>query len=67
MAIIALVIGIAPNVPGFLGALGVRPASALSTSIYNWAWFVGFGLAALVYLGGMKLLTAPKAQAAHAA
>ena len=66
VAIAALVIGVAPNVPGFLGALGVRQASALSTSIYNWAWFVGFGLAALVYLGGMKLLTAPRAQAAHA-
>ena len=66
VAIAALVIGVAPNVPGFLGALGVRQASALSTSIYNWAWFVGFGLAAVVYLGGMKLHTAPKAQAAHA-
>jgi nucleobase:cation symporter-1, NCS1 family len=66
VAVAALIIGVAPNVPGFLGALGVRTASAFSMSIYNWAWFVGFFLAAVVYIGGTKLLTAPKAQAAHA-
>ena len=66
IAIAALVIGIVPNVPGFLGALGVRQASVLSTTIYNWAWFVGFALSALVYVGGMRLLSAPKPQAAHA-
>jgi NCS1 family nucleobase:cation symporter-1 len=66
IAIAALVAGVAPNVPGFLGALGVRVASPLSTAIYNWAWFVGFFIAAIVHYAGMKLLTAPKAQAAHA-
>ncbi|HWN71210.1 MAG TPA: NCS1 family nucleobase:cation symporter-1 [Haliangium sp.] len=56
-ALVALATGIAPNVPGFLGALGVvtlAPDSAWTT-IYSWAWFVGFFLAGAVYLGGTAL------------
>ena len=66
IAMAALVVGVAPNVSGFLGALGLHQASALSAAIYNWAWFVGFALAGAVYLGAMKILATPRAQAAHA-
>jgi NCS1 family nucleobase:cation symporter-1 len=56
-ALIALLAGIAPNVPGFLGALGavaLAPDSAWA-QIYNWAWFVGFFVAGGVYLAGTEL------------
>lgn len=66
VAIAALIAGVAPNVSGFLGALGVWVASPFSTAIYNWAWFVGFFIAATVHYAGMRVITAPKAQAAHA-
>jgi nucleobase:cation symporter-1, NCS1 family len=55
IALVALVIGIAPNVPGFLGAIGVMQPAAGFVRIYEWAWFVSFFLAGAVYLVGMKL------------
>jgi NCS1 family nucleobase:cation symporter-1 len=60
-ALVALAAGIAPNVPGFLGALGavtLAPDSVWA-QIYNWAWFVGFFLAGGVYLAG-RALTRPR-------
>jgi NCS1 family nucleobase:cation symporter-1 len=66
IAIVALLVGIAPNIPGFLGALGALTPSPLSTAIYNWAWFVGFILAAGVYLVGMRLTSSPAGVPAHA-
>jgi NCS1 family nucleobase:cation symporter-1 len=56
IAMAALAIGVAPSVPGFLGALGVLTVVPAWSGIYNWAWFVGFGLAAVAYLGGMMTL-----------
>jgi NCS1 family nucleobase:cation symporter-1 len=56
MAVAALVLGVAPNLPGFLGALGVLDAPAWAMAVYNWAWFVGFGLAGGVYIIGMRIL-----------
>jgi NCS1 family nucleobase:cation symporter-1 len=48
----ALTIGVLPNLPGFAHAAGfVGSVPALFDSIYSYAWFVGFALAALVYLG----------------
>lgn len=55
VAIGALVLGVAPCVPGFLAAIGATHVGPFWTSIYNWAWFVGFLLAAVVYLAAMKL------------
>ncbi len=63
VAIVALVLGIAPNLPGFLGALGVIEASSLAQGVYDWAWFVGFVLAASIYLGGMWLTGSMPARA----
>jgi nucleobase:cation symporter-1, NCS1 family len=54
IAMLALVLGILPNLPGFLGALGVISAPAWAVTVYEWAWFVGFGIAAIVYLIGMR-------------
>ena len=56
-AIIALVAGIAPNVPGFLAQ--AFPATfggigAMWRGFYSYAWFAGFGIAAAVYLGLMR-------------
>jgi NCS1 family nucleobase:cation symporter-1 len=56
IAMAALAIGVAPSVPGFLGALGVAAVGPMWSGIYNWAWFVGFGLAAVAYLGGMMTI-----------
>ncbi len=56
-AIIALVLGIAPNVPGFLGTIKViDPVSVgpFLMHLYNYAWFVGFGVAFGVYAGMMR-------------
>jgi len=55
VAIVALVAGIAPNVPGFLAAAGGPAAAPVFVHIYEWAWFVSFFLAGAIYLAGMKL------------
>ena len=52
----ALVIGILPNVPGFLKAAGfVESVPVIFTDIYRFAWFVGLFIA-----GGLYLLMAKK-------
>ncbi len=52
-AIVALLLGILPNVPGFFVTIGLLPATAVPawiTSLYSYAWFVGFLVSAIVYL-----------------
>ncbi|MDG1417802.1 MAG: NCS1 family nucleobase:cation symporter-1 [Maricaulis sp.] len=47
---IALIIGILPNLPGFLHAAGfVESVPAIFDTIYSYAWFVGLFLAGAVY------------------
>lgn len=54
-AFVALAVGVAPNVPGFLGAAGfVEGVPAALSTVYTYAWFVGFALSAVVYLALMK-------------
>ncbi len=49
-AIIALGLAVLPNVPGFINALSQRhPYPSIFDSIYQYAWFVGLGLAMLIY------------------
>ena len=51
-AIIALLAGIIPNVPGFLLQIKVISATAFPewiAHLYNYAWFVGFGVSGVVY------------------
>lgn len=53
-AIVALVLAIAPVVPGFLRAAttpgGQVADPGILDSLYTYAWFVTFGIAFLVYL-----------------
>ena len=49
-ALIALTLGVLPNVPGFLVAAGfLESAPAFFIELYTYAWFVGFFLAAALY------------------
>jgi NCS1 family nucleobase:cation symporter-1 len=54
-AIVALVAGVAPNIPGFLHAVEiVDSVPAIFRDMYAYTWFVGFAIAALVYVAGMR-------------
>jgi NCS1 family nucleobase:cation symporter-1 len=49
-AVIAFVIGVLPNIPGFLHAVGVLSDIApVFVTIYSYAWFVGLPLAGVAY------------------
>jgi NCS1 family nucleobase:cation symporter-1 len=48
-ALIALTAGIAPCVPGFLATVKIAEVSEIWTSLYHYAWFIGFGVSAVVY------------------
>jgi NCS1 family nucleobase:cation symporter-1 len=52
-AIVALVLGVLPNIPGFLVAIGVLAKTSVwpwLTALYSYAWFVGFLVSGVVYL-----------------
>jgi NCS1 family nucleobase:cation symporter-1 len=52
-ALLALAVGVAPNVPGFLAQAfptGFAGIPAFWRDLYSYAWFLGFALAAIVYL-----------------
>ncbi len=50
-ALIALAVGIAPNIPGFLGAVKVIAGQpTVWDAIYPYAWFTGLFVAGAVYL-----------------
>jgi nucleobase:cation symporter-1, NCS1 family len=56
-AIIALLCGILPNVPGFLLQIKLISSTAFPewiSQLYNYAWFVGFFVSGFVYLILMK-------------
>ncbi len=56
-AIIALLLGIIPNIPGFLIAVKLISTDAVPMWIghlYNYAWFVGFFVSGFVYFLMMK-------------
>ncbi len=56
-AIVALVIGVLPNVPGFLKSAGfITGERNFFDEIYVYAWFLGFGLSAALYVGLMKAM-----------
>ena len=51
-AILALIIGIIPNIPGFLANIGIIGTSALPAwiyGIYSYAWFAGFFVSGCCY------------------
>ena len=52
VALLALFVGAAPNLPGFLHAAGVIDDGVIPVffdTLYTYAWFVGFGLAGVLY------------------
>ena len=49
MAIIALVIGVIPNIPGFLANVGLYSGSGIVVDLYNYAWFIGLGISSVIY------------------
>ena len=56
-AVIALLCGILPNVPGFLTTIKVMDAGTVYpwiAHLYNYAWFVGFAVSFGVYYLAMK-------------
>ncbi|HEX6169356.1 MAG TPA: NCS1 family nucleobase:cation symporter-1, partial [Chitinophagaceae bacterium] len=56
-AIIALLCGILPNVPGFLVTIKVISKDAFPlwvNDLYNYAWFVGFFVSAILYIFLMR-------------
>jgi NCS1 family nucleobase:cation symporter-1 len=54
-ALIALVLGIAPCVPGFLGTVTTLQVAPFWLDLYNYAWFLSFGVSFAVYVALMKL------------
>jgi NCS1 family nucleobase:cation symporter-1 len=48
-ALITLLLGILPNVPGFLSTIGLITAPSWITGIYSYAWFVGFFVSGISY------------------
>ncbi len=58
VAIISLLLGILPSLPGFLIQVKLLKAETVAPAlagIYNYAWFVGFAIAFCAYLAGRKL------------
>jgi len=56
-ALIALVAGIVPNIPGFLVTIKVVTVDSFPfwiSNLYHYAWFVGFAVSFIVYLFLMK-------------
>lgn len=56
-AIIALLLGILPNVPGFLVTIKAISSNAIPiwiSDLYHYAWFVGFFISGISYLGLMR-------------
>jgi NCS1 family nucleobase:cation symporter-1 len=61
VAIIAFLIGVLPSLPGFLVTvhqLNSANVPGLLGDLFNYAWFIGFALAFVIYLVLRKL--APK-------
>jgi len=59
VAIAALLLGIAPNVPGFLVVTKVLDAASVAPiwqDIYGYSWFVGFGISFVVYFA-LRMMT----------
>jgi NCS1 family nucleobase:cation symporter-1 len=57
-AILALALGILPNVPGFLAEIGLISNTGFMSSLvglYHYAWFIGFGVSFASYWGFMRL------------
>ncbi len=62
IALIALVLAVLPNLPGFLVNVKlVAPVAVppVLVALYSYAWFVGFGIGFFVYILLRRLSAAP--------
>ncbi len=62
IALFALFIAIVPNLPGFLATIKVLPVDSINPifmTLYSYAWFVGFAIAFVVYLGARMISPSP--------
>jgi NCS1 family nucleobase:cation symporter-1 len=48
-AVLALLLGVAPNLPGFLAQVGLIETEGFIVNLYNYAWFIGLAIAGLAY------------------
>jgi NCS1 family nucleobase:cation symporter-1 len=48
-AVLALLLGVLPNVPGFLVQTGLRQDGGWLVNLYDYAWFIGLAIAGGVY------------------
>jgi NCS1 family nucleobase:cation symporter-1 len=58
VALLALIAGALPSLPGFLVQIKVIDATKVAPSLvglYSYAWFIGFAIAFLSYLAGRKI------------
>ena len=55
-AFVALGVAILPNIPGFLARVTSLEVSPFLSNLYNYAWFTGFIIAAVLYYVLMKFL-----------
>lgn len=62
-AVIALVLGIVPCIPGFLGTIGMLKVAPVWIQMYNYAWFISFGISFALYAILMKMGTPTQALA----
>ena len=53
IALVALVLGIAPCAPGFVGTVTKVAVAPFWLDLYNYAWFLSFAVALIVYCLGM--------------
>ena len=63
VALLALVLGALPSLPGFLVNIKVLSAERIPAALahlYNYAWFIGFAVAFVVYLIGRRLAPTPQ-------
>jgi NCS1 family nucleobase:cation symporter-1 len=54
VAMVALALGVAPVIPGFLGTIKVMTVGPIWLSLYNYAWFISFGISFAAYRAFMK-------------
>jgi NCS1 family nucleobase:cation symporter-1 len=69
VAIVAFVLGVLPSLPGFLATVKLIDGAHVAPfllGLYNYAWFVGFGVAFVVYLALRKLAPRAETHSSHA-
>ncbi len=58
VAIVALIAGVLPSLPGFLEEMKLLSPGSVPrflSGLYHYAWFVGFAVAFVTYLAGRRL------------